>query len=425
MNFLVCWVAASKRFRGGQLGLFGHSECTRRLRVATKGPADCWPSPVRGPVRDIALPRRGHRSPDPATIRVVSATPPAARIDLRSDTVTLPSPGMRHAIAEAEVGDDQYGEDPSVNRLQEEVARLLGKEASLFLPTGTMADQVALRVLTSPGDSVVVPWQSHVELHETGGAAANAGVQLVHAGDPADLGLFSTADFEAAALASGHMLLPPTSLVWIENTHNRGGGLVFPVADAKAVCGAAHDRGIAAFCDGARLLNAAVASALPPAALAAPFDLVSMALSKGLGAPGGSLLAGSAELIDLARRHRRMLGGAMRQAGFLAAAGSYALANNVERLADDHANARLIAQRLIASDAFELDPATVQTNILVFSLADAPGVPDAHAFVDRCRARGVLLNQFGPRVVRAVTHLDTDAHACGSAAEVMVAAAEG
>jgi len=341
-------------------------------------------------------------------------------VDLRSDTVTLPSPGMRRAIFEAEVGDDQYGEDPSVNRLQEEVAGLLGKKSALFLPTGTMADQVALRTLTRPGDSVVVPWQSHVELHETGGAAANAGIQFLVAGDPARHGLYDVSDLLAVALPAAHMLYPPTTLAWIENPHNRGGGLVFPQADVAAVCAAAHEHGMAAFCDGARLLNAAMASGRPASELAAPFDLVSLALSKGLGCPGGSMLAGSAALIEVARRHRRMLGGAMRQAGILAAAGLYALEHNVERLADDHANARLIAEQLIASPAFDLDPATVQTNILVFDLADAPGVPDAAAFVAACRERGVLLNAFGPRTVRAVTHLDVDTDACRRAAEIMV-----
>jgi threonine aldolase len=231
------------------------------------------------------------------------------------------------------------------------------------------------------------------------------------------------ADFEAAALPQGHMLYPPTTLVWIENPHNRGGGPVFPQADVVAICAAAHERGIRAFCDGARLLNAAVASGRTAAELAVPFDMVSLALSKGLGCPGGSLLAGTASLIDLARRHRRMLGGAMRQAGILAAAGLYALEHNVERLADDHANARLIAEALNASSAFVVDMTTVQTNILVFDLADLPGVPDASAFVAACRERGVLLNAFGPRTVRAVTHLDVDAEACRRGAEIMVALA--
>ena len=352
----------------------------------------------------------------------MSSTPP---VDLRSDTVTLPSPEMRRVIYEADVGDDQYGEDPSVNRLQDEVAELLGTEAALFLPTGTMADQVALRVLTRPGDSVVVPWESHVELHETGGAAVNSGVQFLIAGRAERRGIFDRDDFLAALLPAGHMLYPPTSLVWIETPHNRGGGIVFPQADAEAICGAAHERGVSAFLDGARLLNAALVEGRPARELAAPFDLISLALSKGLGCPGGSLLAGSAALIGAARRHRRMLGGAMRQAGFLAAAGSYALTNNVERLADDHANARRIADRLMASPAIRLDAATVQTNILVFDLEPAPGVPDAATFVATCRERGVLLNAFGPRTVRAVTHLDVDAAACDRAAELMVSVAEG
>ncbi len=357
----------------------------------------------------------------------MSTQPPSATrvVDLRSDTVTLPSPAMRRAIAEAEVGDDQYGEDPSVNRLQDEVARRLGKEAALFLPTGTMADQVALRTLTRPGDSVVVPWESHVELHETGGMAANAGVQALVAGGPERHGLFDVDEFLATALPQDHMLYPPTTLVWIENPHNRGGGPVFPQADVTAICDAAHERNVRAFCDGARLLNAATASGLSAAELAAPFDLVSLALSKGLGCPGGSLLAGSAALIEVARRHRRMLGGAMRQAGILAAAGLYALEHNVERLADDHANARMIAEALEASAAFRIQMTTVQTNILVFDLADAPGVPDAAAFVAACRERGVLLNAFGSRTVRAVTHLDVDTDACRRGAEVMVATAEG
>jgi threonine aldolase len=331
---------------------------------------------------------------------------------------------MRRAIYEAEVGDDQYGEDPSVNRLQEEVARLLGKETALFLPTGTMADQVALRTLTRPGDSVVVPWASHVELHETGAAGANAGVQLVTASDPALRGLYTAEDFRAAALPPGHMLYPPTTLVWIENTHNRGGGLVFPQADVEAICAAARDHGAAAFCDGARLLNAAVASGRNAAELAAPFDLVSLAMSKGLGAPGGSLLAGSEELIEVARRHRRMLGGAMRQAGILAAAGLHALAHNVERLAEDHANARALAARLAESPSLVIDAQRVETNIVVFDLVDG-AVPGAPSFVAACRERGVLLNAMGPRTLRAVTHLDVDADACRRAADLMVELAAG
>ncbi len=336
------------------------------------------------------------------------------RIDLRSDTVTLPSAPMRAAMAAAEVGDDQYGEDPSVNRLQADVAALLGKEAALFLPTGTMANQVALRTLTHPGDDVIVPWEAHVVLHETGGAGANAGVQLTQVGHG---GLYAAAEFETAFRPPGHMIYPPTTLIVIENTHNRGGGRIFPQADAVAICDAARSLNVASYCDGARLLNAAVATGSPAASLAAPFDLVSLSLSKGLGAPIGSMLAGSRAIIDTAVRYRRMSGGAMRQAGIVAAAGSYALRHNVERLADDHANARLIANRLADCPGVGLDAAAVETNIIVFE------VSDANRFVAECRERGVLLNAFGPRSVRAVTHLDVDRAACETAVEVMTTVA--
>jgi len=336
-------------------------------------------------------------------------------IDLRSDTVTRPTPAMRAAIAEAPVGDDQFGEDPSVNLLQERVAALLGKPASLWLPSGTMANQVALRVLTRPGDDVIVPFESHVQLHETGGAAANAGVQFTVAGRG---GSFTTDEFMAAVKPRGHIVYPPTTVVAIENTHNRAGGIVVPQDLVKRVCGLARDRGIATYLDGARLWNAAVASRRAPADLAAPFDLVSVALSKGLGAPGGSLLAGSDELIGRAIRYRRMFGGAMRQVGLFAAAGLHALEHHVERLADDHANARLVAGLLATSSRVGIDLATVQTNIVVFDLVGDG--PDAPAVVARARERGVLVFAFGPRTIRAVTHLDVSKDECERAARVLV-----
>jgi threonine aldolase len=329
---------------------------------------------------------------------------------------------MRREIAAAEVGDDQYGEDPSVNRLQDEVAALLGTEASLFLPSGTMANQVALRTLTRPGDDVLVPSDSHVVLHETGGGGANAGVQFSPIGSA---GTYTADDVRAAIKPHGHIVYPPTTLLVAENTHNRAGGIVFPADALRAALDVAHEHDLATYLDGARLLNAAVASGVAPATLASGFDLVSLSLSKGLGAPAGSMLAGSAQTIARAHRYRRMAGGAMRQAGILAAAGSYALAHHVDRLAHDHANARILAEALASSDAVELDLATVQTNIIVFRLVDSPGVPDAAAFVARCGERGVLLNPFGPRVVRAVTHLDVDAVACREAATVMRAVADG
>ena len=336
-------------------------------------------------------------------------------IDLRSDTVTRPSAEMREAIAAAPVGDDQFGEDPTVNLLQERVAALLGKAAALWLPSGTMANQVALRVLTQPGDDVIVSQESHAVWHETGASAANAGVQFSAIGAQ---GVFTPEDFSAAVKPRGHMLYPPTTLIEIENTHNRAGGVVFPQAAVQRICAAAAERDIATYLDGARLWNAAVASGRRPSALAAPFDLVSVALSKGLGAPGGSLLAGSRAIIDRCVRYRRMFGGAMRQAGIFAAAGLYALDQNLERLAEDHANARSIAERLATSSKIILDLDTVQTNILVFGLA--ADAPDASTVVARCRQRDVLVLAFGPRTIRVVTHLDVSREQCERAATVLL-----
>jgi threonine aldolase len=347
-------------------------------------------------------------------------TLPAPLIDLRSDTVTLPSDAMRAAMATAPVGNDEYGEDPTMNRLQERTAALLGKEAALWLPSGTMANQVALRVLTRPGDDVIVTRESHAVWHEAGGSAANAGVQFTEIGAG---GVFTVEEFLAARKPRGHPMYPPTTLVEIENTHNRMGGVVFPQAEAERVCAAAREQGVATYLDGARLWNAAVASGRPVRELAAPFDLVAVALSKGLGAPGGSLLAGPRELVDRAVRHRRMFGGAMRQIGILGAAGLYALDHNDERLAEDHANARRIAERLAASPRISLDLATVQTNIVVFRLTD--DAPDAPAVVARARERGVLIFAIGPRTIRAVTHLDVSRKQCEEAAEILVALAEG
>ena len=336
-------------------------------------------------------------------------------IDLRSDTVTRPSPEMREAIAAAPVGDDQFGEDPTVNLLQERIAALLEKESALWLPTGTMANQVALRVQTRPGDDVIVSQESHAVWHETGGSAANAGVQFTAIGKR---GLFTPEDFLAALKPRDHIIYPPTMLVEIENTHNRSGGIIFPQDDVERICEAAAEREIATYLDGARLWNAAVASGRRPAELAEPFELVSVALSKGLGAPGGSLLAGSHVIIKRCVRYRRMFGGAMRQVGLFAAAGLYALDHNIERLADDHENARLIARRVSRSPKVTLDLAAVQTNILVFGLT--PDGLDAPTVVTRAKERGVLIFAFGPRTIRAVTHLDLTRQNCERAAEVLL-----
>ncbi len=335
-------------------------------------------------------------------------------IDLRSDTVTRPTAAMRAAMAAAPVGDDQYGEDPTTNALQERCAALLGKEAALWLPSGTMANQVALRVLTRPGDEAVTAREAHAGWHEAGASAANAGVQLVEVGRG---GLFTVADFEAAIKPQGLPVFPPTTLVEIENTHNRGGGVVFPQDEVVRICAKARERGIASYLDGARLWNAAVASGRSEAELAAPFDLVGVSFSKGLGAPGGSLLAGTKALIASANRHRRMLGGAMRQNGIFAAAAIHALDQHRERLAEDHRHARLIAEAIAGGRGVTLDLATVQTNIVIFHLG--PETMDAPTLVARAKEKGVLVSAFAARTVRAVTHLDVSAAQAQQAAQVL------
>ncbi len=335
-------------------------------------------------------------------------------IDLRSDTVTRPSPGMRKAMAEAEVGDVQYGDDPSVNRLQERIAALLGKEAALWFPSGTQANQAALLVHTRPGDDVIVGQESHVAWHEAGGGAANAGVQFTTIGRN---GLFTAAELTQAIKPRIHDIYSPTTLVVIENTHNRMGGLIWRQDEVISICTAAHLHKVGAHLDGARLWNVAAETGMSTAELAKPFDTVMVAMSKGLGAPGGSLLAGPRDLIDHAVRFRRRLGGAMRQVGFFAAAAEYGLDHNFARLKDDHESARMLGLLLAASPRVRLVADRVETNILVFELAD--DAPDAATIVARARDRGVLVNAFGHRKVRAVTHLDAPYDDCAIAGKVL------
>jgi threonine aldolase len=338
-----------------------------------------------------------------------------AIVDLRSDTVTRPTPAMRAAMADAPVGDDQYGEDPLTNRLQDRLAELLGKESALWLPSGTMANQVALRVLTRPGDEVIVSRECHAVWHETGGSAANAGVQLHEIGSG---GVFSAEEAAAAIKPKGLPVFPPTTLLEVENTHNRAGGIVFPQAEVLRICALARSRGLATFLDGARLWNASIATGLAEGALAAPFDLVAVSFSKGLGAPGGSLLAGSRDAIALAARQRRMLGGAMRQTGFYAAAALYAIDHHRARLAEDHANARRLGEAVARCPGVRLDRASLQTNIVVFGL-ESPAM-DAGALVAAAAARGILVNALSPRTVRSVTHLDVSAAQVDRAARALV-----
>ena len=331
-------------------------------------------------------------------------------VDLRSDTVTRPSPGMRDAMASAEVGDAVLGDDPTVLRLQERAAELLGQEDALYVPSGTMANQIALKVHCEPGDDVLACDGAHLMWYESGAAGAIAGVQIRSIGRA---GRFS-ADDVAAAYVEGNPTIPATRLVCVENTHNRAGGVVWPRANVEAVVTAARRLRMRLHLDGARLLNATTVLGVPPSALAGGFDTVSMCFSKGLGAPVGSVLAGSRMLIARALRFRRMLGGGMRQAGVLAAAALWALDHNVARLADDHANARWLAERLAPVPGLVVDVAP-PSNIVMVDLG--PGLPAARELSARLAVRGVLCLPFGERRLRLVTHLDVDRAGCARAAD--------
>lgn len=320
-------------------------------------------------------------------------------IDLRSDTVTRPSGGMRRAMADAEVGDDVYGEDPTVNRLQEVVAELLGKEAALFVPSGVMANQIALKLHTQPGDEVILNRLSHVYNYESGAPGLLSGVQLA----PIDSDeMLLTADQVAAAVRPAMDVFPQTQLVCVENTLNKGGGTVYPLERLEAIATVARGHDLALHLDGARLWNASAASGTPEREYAALFDTVWVALSKGLGAPVGSVLAGSEEVIAEARRYRKLFGGGMRQAGVLAAAGLYAIEHHRPQLADDHEKAKRLAEGIAALPGFQLDPTTVETNIVLFDVKSDNALP----VIERLRDEGVLLTPFGPATIRATTHRD-------------------
>lgn len=321
-------------------------------------------------------------------------------IDLRSDTLTRPSEAMRDVMRNAACGDDGYGDDPSINQLQELAAETLGKEEALFLPSGTMANLVAIMTHTRPSDSVVVGYKAHSFLYESGGPAALAGVLPIVVGHD---GTFTWEDVEKNALG-GDVHLAPTTLVMMENTHNGGGGIVFPQEHIGEICEKARFWNIAAHIDGARIMNAAAALGKSASELCAPADTVSLCLSKGLGCPVGSVLAGPAEFIARARRFRELLGGGMRQAGIVASAGVYALRNNVGRLAEDHANARLLAENLASLGGLHVDLDKVQTNMVFIETRRE----DMAAFnvVLALREKGVLANPMGKDRIRCVTHLD-------------------
>jgi threonine aldolase len=323
-------------------------------------------------------------------------------IDLRSDTMTRPTAAMREAIAGAEVGDEQYGEDPTVLELERRAAAWLGHEAAVFLPTASMANQIALRILTSPGDELLAEENAHVLINEQGGPAVFSG--LVMRGLPGRHGTFSPEQVRASIRdwSSGHM--PRTRLVSIENTHNSSGGRTWSLAQIDAVAEAAREHDLRMHLDGARLVNAAVALGVPPAEIGKRFDAVTLCLSKGLGCPLGALIAGSAELMIAARRGKHLFGGAMRQAGIIAAAGIYALDHHVERIADDHARARRLAEGWAAA-GLPVDPAATETNFVHIDLAPLGlTMPDAIA---RAEAVGVgISDTVNPTILRALTHLD-------------------
>jgi threonine aldolase len=320
-------------------------------------------------------------------------------IDLRSDTVTRPTPAMRRAMADAPVGDDVLGDDPTVAALERRVADLLKKEAAVYMPSGTMTNQVAIRTHTEPGDEIVLEATAHSYFFESGAPAALSGVmcRLIDGRH----GLF-TADQVRGVLRPKNEHFPRTKLVCIENTHNRGGGSVWPVEQIAGVEAVAREAGLAMHLDGARLWNASIATGVPEHEFARHFDSVSVCFSKGLGAPVGSALAGTRDFIARARRFRKMFGGGMRQAGIIAAGALYALEHHRARLAEDHANARRLADALARLPGIELDPATVETNIIIFRVTAML----AADLVARLGAAGVLVLATGPDKIRAVTHLD-------------------
>ena len=332
----------------------------------------------------------------PVILLVVSK--PEQIVDLRSDTVTQPTAAMREAIAAAEVGDDVYGEDPSVNRLQEVAAERCGKEAALFVPSGSMANQVAIRSHTEPGDAAITAHGSHSYLYESGAAAAVSGVQFTLIGRN---GLFDADEVRAAVYPTNDHY-PRTRLLCVENTHNRSGGRLFPFDDFCQVAAVARDAGLRVHLDGARIFNAEVASGVPVARFAAEADSLSFCLSKGLGAPVGSLVVGSAEFIHRAHRFRKMLGGGMRQAGILAAAGLVALDTMVDRLAEDHQNARRLAEGLANIGGLAVDADSIQTNIVIFDIDEKVG--EAPHFIKAMKDAEVLVSYPGERSVRMVTH---------------------
>lgn len=339
-------------------------------------------------------------------------------IDLRSDTVTKPVPEMREAMARAEVGDDVYGEDPSINRLEEGAAETLGMESALFVPSGMMGNQIAVNIHTRPGDELILDSECHIFNYEMASMSSFSGVMPRPI---ATEGVHLPVDKVKGAIRTAKYYLSRTGLITLENTHNMKGGAIYPRDEAEELIELAEGEGIPIHLDGARIFNAAMASGRPVGELVEGFDSTMFCLSKGLGAPVGSMLVGSQGFVEEARRVRKRLGGGMRQAGILAAAGIYALENHVERLQEDHRRARALAERLGELEGIELEPP--ETNIVIFRIED----PDLEAeeLVERLRKRGVLVGAYPPGRIRLVTHLDVGDEDVERAAEIVESALRG
>ena len=336
-------------------------------------------------------------------------------IDLRSDTVTKPSQAMRDAMALAEVGDDVYGDDPTVNSLEERVAAMFGHEAGLFSPTGSLANQLAIRTLVKPGEELLVETRSHIVRAELGAAATFSGITTRTW--PSQDGLLKAEDPLAIAHENAGPYLVSTKAIAVENTHNFGGGTVQPIDEIAKLATAAHARGISMHLDGARIWNAHVASGVTFAEYGKHFDTISVCLSKGLGAPIGSVMLSTKERVAEARIWRKRYGAGMRQVGIIAAAAIYALDNNIARLADDHARAKKIAVALASVDASLVDPAKVVTNIVGLDLSKI-GISAAD-LTARCREAGLWISALGPHYARLVTHLDFDDTQCDEAISIL------
>lgn len=340
-------------------------------------------------------------------------------IDLRSDTVTKPNQKMRDAMASAEVGDDVYGEDPTVNRLEQRAADVFGKEAALFVPTGTMGNTIAIKLHTNHGEEVICDARSHILDWELSMMAWFAG--CVARAVPTEDGILRWKQIQGSLRSRGPHNAP-TTLICLENTHNMAGGTVYPLDTIEEICANAHDRGLKVHIDGARIFNAAAATRTPVSRIAREADSVMFCLSKGLGAPVGSMLVGTAEAVARGRLLRKRLGGGMRQAGVLAAAGLIALEESPQRLGDDHENARSLADQLASLPGITIDPSRVKTNIVIF---DVSGLGlSAGEFSSALKAQGVLANSINATHMRLVTHSDVSRSQCHKAAEILANVAD-